>query len=389
MRGDSGTDTGTAGPSTTSTVSSGSPSILVVGDGLVATATTGFLEAAGLNPVLAPSIADNFTATVRVLWEPGLALLERIGLRRSVERLGTHIAGLHCLTSDTRWTDSDAAGGPLVAIESARLQSLLERQFRGLLTETERVVTAIEPTMQGVRATFEGTTTELFDAAITTARSFLPCHDRVLTEQTVDTWEFACSDAGITRDVMTEAWGHERAAFSVPVSQGRSIRLVSVAETPANAALATDMLAEQFGQLTPGASFEALDHTDLHYRRVPYAVPRRLVADGIALVGPETRVSMPGDWMGATLGIEDAWVIADTLADGPPEVATALAEYARRRRRRVRDIIESSAVWPVQTAGSAEPMALLRPLCTKRRHAIGYMVDQPVQSVAEDVLKDR
>ena len=57
-------------------------------------------------------------------------------------------------------------------------------------------------------------------------------------------------------------------------------------------------------------------------------------ASGVALVGDAAHASSPNMAQGAAMAVEDALVLADLLTAGRP-VAPALAEYERRRRKRV------------------------------------------------------
>jgi hypothetical protein len=62
--------------------------------------------------VLAPGSEDPDPTAV-VLWEPGLALLERLGLRRPVETVGTALTDLACADPSRTWTGSVPGRSPL------------------------------------------------------------------------------------------------------------------------------------------------------------------------------------------------------------------------------------------------------------------------------------
>lgn len=356
--------------------SDGAISILVIGDGLPAAVTVGFLEQAGLDPVLATSAETTPRATARTIWEPALALLDRISLREPIERVGTPIRGVRCLTTDRKWTVPDTTVSSLITVAQDQLRPLIERQLGGRITEPEQLVTALEPTDSAVRATFEGTATELFDVVITTTRSNLPGQHRKRSTQTVDIWEFTSPDDRSHSDILTEAWTEDLAAFTVPLSQGRLIRLVADTQTPPNTPLSPQSLLQRFGDLVEGTPFDTLDQRDLRYRRIPLVVPRSLTVDRVALVGRDVSVSVPGDCIGTTLGVEDAWMLADSLVAGAGDIESALAMYATRRRRRRTELLNSALQRSIPANNPPQSTSLLGQIYGKRRLAVEHIVEQ-------------
>ena len=360
--------------------------ILVVGDGLVAGATAAFLEQAGFHPVVA-STCDRPQTGIRMLWEPGLTLLERIGLRRPLERVGTSIDRLHCTTADRSWTASDGTSGSLIAVERDRLHTLLAKRVYNRLTESEQSVIAVEPTGSGVRVTFDGTTTELFDTVVTTTNALLPTQTHP-DGQSVHTWHFEWPPNTPQPGIPTEAWDTHTAAFSVPTSDGTWVRLVSVTETSPVSALSPDALADQFGQLFAADPFAELDRQQLQYCRRTRAMPRSVSSGGVVLAGSEARVAIPGDCLASSLGIEDAWVLADAMAYGPDDIDSAIAEYERRRRRREREITVAIESERPTTPESAPHSPAIDHLYTRRRLAFSHILGRAQPEVARAVPHD-
>jgi len=378
-------------------------SVLVVGDGLTAAATAGFLDGAGLDPVVAPPPSRRQSTGVALLWRPGLVLLERIGLRRPIERLGEVVTCRRCLTTDRSWTveaaglaeeDGTTRQSTLVAIDRSRLASLLESHVLSALRRTDRAVTAVDPTAGGLRASFAGGVTESFDAVVTTSRPLLRSCEP--TPAGVGWWQFRWPDGTQSPPAPAELWSDRRAALFAPGGDGDAgvdVRLVSTAETDAASALSTAALDRQFGDLfddqpTP---FEALDPQRLQYRRLPRPVPTTLSDGGLVLVGVASRSTIPGDGLGAARGIEDAWIVADSLAYGPDEVAAAVDDAERRRRQRAREYVAA-----VAAAAEADPPVdsgrqptdgspWLRQLRARRRLAFGHTRDRRLPPVAESI----
>ncbi|WP_246985270.1 FAD-dependent oxidoreductase [Halorientalis marina] len=360
--------------------------ILVVGDGLAAAATAGFLGQAGFDPVLASASSERTRSPLVTLWEPGLALLERIGLRRPVERLGTPLDRLARPDAAQSWMRNGDARPSLVAVRRSRLRALLDRQLRGRLRTAERPVTDIEPTADGVSATFESGIDEPFDTVVTTDRSLLWTREATPTARSVHTWAFEWPDGVPSPDAPTEAWDDALAAFTVPVADGTLVRLVAGVETAPATAVSVDELGGLFGPLfaATGDPFARLDQHTLRYRRVPLVVPASMRPGRVALVGPAARTTLPGNPLRAALGVEDAWVLADTLAYGPPDIDDALDAYERRRRRRSTELLPGHG----NAAGTRVDAALcppLRRLCAARTLAFGHVVDGRVPELARSV----
>ncbi len=371
-------------------------SVLVVGSGLAAAATAGFLEQAGLDPVVAPTSEGPMATGGTVLWRPGLVLLERIGLRRPVERLGIRIEGRHCLTADRSWIADGGDRPSLLAIDDERLRELIEQYVFKNVRVTERSVTAVEPTDGRVRATFEEAVTEPFDAVVTTTRTLLSGRSDESTA--VHSWHFEWPATGPTPPGPAEAWTERRAALFVPAPEGFEVRLVSTADVDAAAVLSLDELERRFGRLIefpttaadwpsaavqPTGPFTALDQRDLRYSRSRLQTPTRIADDGIVRVGSAARSSVPGDPLAASVGIEDGWVLADALAYGPDGVGAALADYEHRRRHRERALAaavgEEAETYPVDRS---QP---LRYLVARRRLAFSHVHDGQPHPLVESV----
>lgn len=324
--------------------------VLVVGEGLAAAACAGFLEQAGMEPVLAPATGDASRpdAGPITLWHPGLVLLERIGLRRPIERLGTPLTGLDALTTGQQWDATPRERPALVAVRADRLSALLDRRLRRRLRTADRPVTRLEPTDAGVRATFRRNVEEVFDAVATSAAAPVPAWEPGSCLADVHTWSFEWPSAVPAPERPTAAWTGDRAALVTPVDGGASVQLVSTTDAPRSPVDVAALEATFGGLLEPiDSPFDALDGTDLHYARSPRAAPAALRRERLAFVGEVARAPLPGDCLRAALGVADAWVLADALAYGPPAVEDALGTYERRRRGRAvgrERLLETAAV---------------------------------------------
>ncbi|WP_247006164.1 FAD-dependent oxidoreductase [Halorientalis litorea] len=363
--------------------------VLVVGDDLTAATAAGFLEQAGLDPVLVPpSNAGTHSATV-TLWHSGLVLLERLGLRRPVERLGTRLDRLNCPSAGSSWAGERTDVPTLLAVRRDSLRNLLDRRVRDRVRTVQRPVIGVTPTAAGVDVTFDHGLEESFDAVVTTDPRLLPVAGTRPGSTTVHVWEFDWPTTVPAPSSPTEAWGHDHAAFSVPAGDGAHVRLVSVAEQTRATPVDVEALDAQFGDRFESGSFgnplTALDRHALQYRQFPHAVPVSIRADGVALAGPSTRSSLPGDCLGTALGVEDAWVLADTLAYGPSERAAALAAYETRRRRRQTELTRHAMDQLPLARTPARLSPRLSRLCATRALAFRHVTGEPTPDFAHAV----
>jgi 2-polyprenyl-6-methoxyphenol hydroxylase-like FAD-dependent oxidoreductase len=347
--------------------------VLVVGDGPAAAATAGFLDRAGLDPVLAGSTGDRAPGAVVTLWRPGLVVLDRLGLRRPVERRGTRLDRLRRPATGAAWTADPADRPVLLAIRRADLDDLLDRRVRDRVRTAGTRVAAVDTTDAGVVATFERGVRESFDAVVTADPTLAPVPEAVTAATAVHAWAFEWPASGRPPTDPTEAWGRDRAAFVTPVGDGARVRLVAVdGPTPA---VDVDALERRFGRLFAGVGdpFATLDEGTLRYRRSPRVAPASMRADGVALVGRAARAALPGDCLGPTLAVEDAWVVADELAYGAANRGAALEAYDARRRRRERELRRRTpAATPLDPA-TTDLSPLLRRLSHTRSLAFGHV----------------
>jgi FAD-dependent urate hydroxylase len=358
--------------------------VLVVGDDFAGVMAAGFLNHAGLDPVLAPSASEPAAPPVAVIWQPGLTLLERLGLRRPVVDRGRKLATLHCPAARQSWR-ADRDGRPaLVAIDRSTLRELLASHVVARVRTAAGAVTAVESTTTGIEATFESGVTEPFDAAVTADRSCLGTDGPRLGDS-LHTWAFAWPDERAQPDGPTEAWAASDAAFTVPTTDSTYVHLVTAAEMPSRAVVSPEGIANRFGHLFPNTDpLDGLDCDGFAYRRVPTVVPFSLARGHIARIGTAARVALPGGHLGPAIDIEAAWILADALMYGPTTVGDALAEYERRYRQR------AARLWTDRPEpDAAEPETALSPLLRQlwraRRLVFSHICDGPQPPLARDV----
>jgi len=313
--------------------------LLVAGDGLAALTCAGFLDQGGFDPVLAPATRTTVTPDCEAvpIWRPGLELLAHVGLRRPVERLGTRLDARRTIRG-ARVAASDPADRPvLVTIRAGDLRDLLAARVRDRIRTKETAVTGLESTRAGVRAAFEPGISETFDAAVTTVPSLYPDASPSSGPTGLRAWSFEWPETLSGPDEPVESVDEGHAAMTTPVDDGVRVLLLGAEGSTPDTPVAVEQLEGVFGPLLAdiGDPFDGLAQHDLQYWQSGRHLPRSMVTGSVGLLGPGVRASVPGDCLGASLAVEDAWVLADELAYGPSSAEAALASYQTRRRQRM------------------------------------------------------
>jgi len=359
---------------------------LVVGRGAAALLTAGFLDQVGLEPVLAggPDAVPEPGAVV--IWQPGLVLLERLGLRRPVETVGTPLSELECLEPGGSWSGDTSGRSPLVAVRREYLQAVVSRHLADRFRTTDRHVVSIEDTEGGVMVTFGGGIQESFDAVATTRRAVLP-EECESGSSSLHWWSFEWPRTVSAPDRATEAWSAESTAIATPIGDSVRVDLLATGGAATECPLSLDALTAQFGDRSDSLAdaLAALEERDIQYSQTAADVPGPLCVDGTASVGPAAHASVPGDCLEPTLAIEDGWVLADALAYGPESATDALAAYAHRRRRRLVDVSSALREDALVDRVSPDLPWPLRQLCARRTLAFGHLFDSPGEELIRDV----
>jgi len=358
----------------------------VVGADIGTLATAAFLEQNGLDPVLATAGPGRARSPAVTLWRPGLELLERIGLRRPVEQLGTQLETRHRPTASNTVGEAGIST-TLVAIGRETLAQLLGDRLDERVRTTDRSVTNVASSDMAVRVTFERDVEERFDIVVTSSPDLLARGQPGESAHRIHSWSFPWPVETPAPEGLTEAWDADCAAFSVPVGDTRVARIVATGGADPETPIASADLDARFGHLfePPADPLADLDQWDLQYRQTPCAMPASIRAGRVTLVGRPVSGSVPGDCLGAALGIEDAWVLADSLAYGPDAIDDALAEYASRRRRRNTEILDryETRSGPPQLCEELTPV--LWQLWATRAIAFGHRSEPSGPTLADDI----
>lgn len=143
--------------------------------------------------------------------------------------------------------------------------------------------------------------------------------------------------------------GPGRHMVTYPLRDGAMLNVVAVEERAAWAAESWSQKDDADNLRAAFAGFSAEVHQILLQAETPgvwglfrHPVAARWYGQGTALLGDAAHPTLPFLAQGANMAIEDAWVLADALAQAS-DLTTGLAAYQARRKARVTKVIDAAS----------------------------------------------
>lgn len=143
--------------------------------------------------------------------------------------------------------------------------------------------------------------------------------------------------------------GPRRHMVTYPLRDGRVLNVVAVEERAQWAAESWSQRDDADNLRKAFAEFDAEVHQILSQADAPgiwglfrHPVAARWYGPGLALLGDAAHPTLPFLAQGANMAMEDAWVLAASLADAP-DMDTGLAAYQQRRKARVTRVIDAAS----------------------------------------------
>jgi 2-polyprenyl-6-methoxyphenol hydroxylase-like FAD-dependent oxidoreductase len=313
--------------------------VLVVGDGVVGLCAAAFLGHRGLDPTVVPSAAREPVDCRVVLWPTAVSVLAELGVVGALCGPTTEVEAWLLAATDGTVRERLAAADDADPFRSVG-RSDLRRTLRDRLPASSVRVTK---TLRTLRTT-DGPPVVEFDDGVVERFDLVVGADG--TESTVKTagfdagepvpkgtttWTFRADGHAGTPGTVTELWGEDLRVLVGPDASGACGHLVTTVDDPAiavdalrRALDAEDAVACDLTLPGPGDLLGTPDRT------VP---DDRWVTDRLALLGEAARSRSPLLTPGPSLGIEDAYVLAEAVADDW-SLGRALGTYERRRRDR-------------------------------------------------------
>lgn len=316
--------------------------VLIIGGGIGGLALWHALNRVGISAVIAEKTPVLKPVGAGITLSAGaVALLKALGVDlsgvgRAVNRLDIARADGTPL-STTHMHRLNAQVGPSYALHRHELHEAL---LRGIPASALRLGAQVENVREmgdGVEVEFKPLSHERFDVVI--GADGINSQIRKIRWPEVKPryagytcWRMVANAAGPEEPV--ELWGRGQRLGVVPLTGGR-VYVFAVANAPAgttepNAGIAAK-LRERFGHFAwADEVFAAAKDSDIIHHDIDELLCGQWTSGRLGLLGDAAHASTPNLGFGATLAVEDAWVLAEELAS-KGLTAEALQAYQARR----------------------------------------------------------
>jgi 2-polyprenyl-6-methoxyphenol hydroxylase-like FAD-dependent oxidoreductase len=322
--------------------------ILIAGGGIAGLTIAATLELRGMRAEIVER-AKNYGGVGYVLgvWPAGLNVLNSLGLRSELERIGVR-PGMYYATRpngsaliQAKFGEFSAQYGDNFYLGRAELIDVLRKAVASPI-RFDRFITGLRQSEQSVMVTFNDGTTAEYDAVIgadglRSETRRLAFGEVPLTYHGVTGWAFWTGiDIGSeTREIygpgrfMGFYPSRERPCCFAAASAPRS--------APDDAATRRGRLEAMFASFPEWARAalnSSTDPTIWHDDFLDLRMPR-WTSGRVALTGDAAHALLPSAGVGASMAIESAYVLADELSRAPSgRIPDALRRYEQRRRAR-------------------------------------------------------
>lgn len=320
---------------------------MVVGAGIAGLSLAGFLQQAGVEPVVIETTEEfDERGPVVELWPEAMPLLEQIAVADEIRERGTVITEWKRRRSDGTIVDCLETNPPagMVVIPYERLREILVNEVGPSSVRMGTTLRSVEPTHHPTTVTFEDGVREKFDLVVGSDG----VHSRT-RELLGGASPVPCGTATVvfrlptSKDVsgVNEVW----------TADGTVFRVLPVADSPIGVLtyqteIESEVTPTVTSDLEPGIDWvlpESLDAVDPDRVRSEMDIrsASNLWTEGrVALVGAAAKTVHRLTGLGATLAIEDATVLVSELVDRDDALTTRLADYAARRESRIKDLFD-------------------------------------------------
>lgn len=379
--------------------------IAVVGAGIAGLVTAAMLKNAGHNVVVFERFSTSLPLGSGLMLQPtGLAVLERMGLRQTIEALGHRIERLHGVTDkhalvfDLAYAELDPAYYA-IAVHRALLHGVLWENFKasGAALETGRQISGFELQSDSrvKLQTNSGTASGTFDLVIDASGSNSALR-KLVTPDVARQFVYGAvwasiPDIGIAPGCLSQRYVAAKETVGyLPIGRVSS-------EGPPLAALFWSLKPTEYQiwrenferwrehvialwpALTPAITRLA-GPDDLTLASYTHFTARRPFKGPVVLVGDSAHATSPQLGQGANNGLLDALALSDAIADRG-DLNAALSAYTKTRHSHVRFYQMASALMTPFFQSDSLTFSALRDVFFNRLKIIPYLKYEMVRTL--------
>jgi 2-polyprenyl-6-methoxyphenol hydroxylase-like FAD-dependent oxidoreductase len=377
--------------------------VLIVGGGVAGLTLAALLEQRGFAPSVVERCPDGGDEGYVVgLWPAGSRILK--GLKLYSKFCDDGVACSHYIIANSSGDTLNSFSceplarqyGPLVALGRPQLMALLRSAVDERHIRLGVALREINETSQGVVATFDNGTAELFDVVVAcdgihSSVRQLVFGDAPIEYSGVAGWAFWLPPDFVPPPEVVEYWGGGMGKFIGMYPARRQFCAIAAIQSPPDAPDPVDTRLDRmrnafadFGGIIPWVLGELpepermlrIDFADIHVDE--------WVRGRVVLLGDAAHAIFPMMGMGASLALESAAVLTEELCRTDSKfLARGLRQYTARRRPRVDRVqAQSRRLGRVVFAGHG----LVRRL---RDRALRIVSDEPVLDTVDAMLSEQ
>lgn len=343
--------------------------ILVVGTDVSGLTLAGLLDRAGFDPVVVAGTEATVDASVgsalTLLWPPSLRVLDALGVGAAVRERGYESEGV-AVERTTRATDAPHSSStppspspsplarapdgdvaaPLV-VGTGDLRQVFREHVAERLAIQHRGVADVSRSGDALAVEFADGVTEWFDVvalAGSEAGTLRQADDGPAPGATLTQYEVTLDGAATPERDLAESWFPDAVVQRLPRPDGTGQLLrVTTTRSELPSALSGAQPAESVAGIAPAslpATAEWPDPTAVRQTKLRRSgvAPGWWGTDRVARCGRGAVQVAPATGLAVSLGVEDAWALAASLARDARSVSNAVDTYAHRRTRWLRTV---------------------------------------------------
>jgi 2-polyprenyl-6-methoxyphenol hydroxylase-like FAD-dependent oxidoreductase len=380
--------------------------VAIVGAGITGLACATLLSRDGHRVVVYERFETSRPIGSGLMLQPtGLAALQRLGLRETIEALGARIERLHGVTERGR-TIFDLAYGDLdpsyfaIGVHRAALHETLWNAFRGCgaRLESGRACAMVETSAGGKAALRDdsGRLSPAFDLVIDASGARSPLRQSVSRNRASDftygaVWA-SVPDIGIAPNMLAQRYVAARTMIGyLPVGRASesgphlaalfwSLKPGDYQRWRSDFAVWRRHIVSLWPELAPVVE-NLKSPNDMTFAGYTQFTARAPFKGSVALAGDSAHATSPQLGQGANNGLLDALALRDALAT-MFDIPSALALYARTRRDHVRFYQRASAIMTPFFQSDSPMLSMVRDLTFDRMKIVPYVRREMVRTLA-------